>query len=113
MEHIAFAACSRLVRAVHRLSSRASWRVPFVRQGETDLFTDFLPAVAALRHGVITAEYQFKGLRYPLILAFRSLVTGGDGYHAARLVNVSAAAAGAASARSPIRSRRRRLDAVG
>jgi hypothetical protein len=65
---------------------------------ETDLLGDTVPAARALRQGHITPEtFLFRGPGYPLMIAGGSLLTRGDEFLAARLINV--AAAGAAAAR--------------
>lgn len=66
---------------------------------ETDLLGDTVPAARALRQGHITpGTFLFRGPGYPLMVAAGTLVTGGDEFLAARLLNVVAAAAAAGAA---------------
>jgi tetratricopeptide (TPR) repeat protein len=62
---------------------------------ETDLLTDFAPAAQALLAGRMEAPfYIFHGFGYPLLLAAFSIPVGGDFFLAAKLLNLSSAAAG-------------------
>lgn len=63
---------------------------------ETDLLGDALPTAEAIASGGDLAErFEFKGPGYPLLLCAARPLTGGDGWLAARWLNVIAALAGA------------------
>jgi hypothetical protein len=65
-------------------------------QVETDLVGEYIPAANDLLHGRFSPEhYTSKGFGYPLLLAVATPLARGDGFLAARVINVVAAVAGA------------------
>lgn len=72
-------------------------RVPLY-QVETDLLGEYVPAARDLLRGVIDpSRYTSKGVGYPLLLAIAGAACRGDFYLAARLLDLAAAAAIAAT----------------
>lgn len=63
---------------------------------ETDLFGEAIPAMRGLVTGHVDADlFAYKGPGYPLLLALFSMLSGGDAWIGARLLNLVAAVVGA------------------
>lgn len=72
---------------------------------ETDLLGDSVPAARALRQGHVTPDdFLFRGPGYALLLAGSTIVTRGDDFLAAQLLNLAATAAAATAAYLMVRA---------
>ena len=73
-----------------------AWHPTPLYSVESDTIGEYIPAAQDLGRGVLSpAHYQSKGFGYPAGLAAVAILTRGDHYLAARLLNVAAAVAGA------------------
>ncbi len=75
-----------------------AWHATPLYGVETDLLGEYIPAARDIAAGSMQAvHYQFHGFGYPLLLAGAAPLVGGDYWLAARLLEVAAAAGGAAA----------------